>query len=87
MDEVHGSLFLQADRVVDLIYLKYLKADISYDGMIRVETWGRGIQKICEACEQHGVKEPEYIKCCFKSGNTRIIKKKKTNDVAHSQKR
>ena len=26
-----------------------------------VETWGRGIQKICEACEQHGVKEPEYI--------------------------
>lgn len=26
-----------------------------------VETWGRGIQKICEACEQYGVSNPEYI--------------------------
>jgi len=25
-----------------------------------VETWGRGIQKICEACRQHGTPEPEY---------------------------
>lgn len=137
-DEVKGSLFIQADRVIELIFLKYLKADISYDGMVRVETypfpkdavreayynalihscwstgvpvqirieddamyisndcifpsdwtvetlyqrhrsrpynpsiagaffragyvetWGRGIQKICEACEQYGVAGPEY---------------------------
>ena len=26
-----------------------------------VETWGRGIQKICEACKQYGVSNPEYI--------------------------
>jgi len=38
-DEVHGSLFLQADRVVELIYLKYLKAPITYDNMTRVETY------------------------------------------------
>jgi len=25
-----------------------------------VETWGRGIEKICEACEKHGVPMPEY---------------------------
>jgi len=25
-----------------------------------VETWGRGIQKICEACRNHGISEPEY---------------------------
>jgi len=25
-----------------------------------VETWGRGIQKICEACRNHGTLEPEY---------------------------
>lgn len=25
-----------------------------------VETWGRGIEKICEACKQHGVPSPEY---------------------------
>lgn len=139
MDEVHGSLILQADRVIDLIYLKYLKAAITYDKDIRVETypfareavreavfnalchsnwadsipvqirieeeqmlisnssifpenwtsetlmadhksvpynpdiantfyragyieaWGRGIQKICAACDALGVAKPEYI--------------------------
>lgn len=138
-DEVHGSLFLQADRVVELIYLKYLRAPITYDNMTRIETypypkdavrealynalihscwssgapiqirieedamyisndcvfpsdwttetlmqrhrsrpynphianaffragyvesWGRGIQKICESCEAHGIPQPEYF--------------------------
>lgn len=137
-DELHGSLILIADRVVELIYLKYLKAAITYDKETRietypfpregvreavfnalihcnwtdsipiqirieddamyisnccilpsgwttetlmerhksrpynpdiantffragyVETWGRGIQKICEACKRHGTPEPEY---------------------------
>lgn len=137
-DEIHGSLFIQADRVIELIYLKYLKAMISYDNVTRietyplpkaavreavynaiihsnyaalvpiqirihedavyisndcvfpvgwtvetlmerhrpqpynpniangffragyVETWGRGIEKICEACKKHGVPMPEY---------------------------
>ncbi len=138
-DEVHGSLLLMADRVIDLIYLKYLKAAISYHKETRVETypfardavreavynalihcnwadnipiqirieddfmyisnssllpfgwtaetlleahsskpfnpdiarvfyragyiesWGRGIQKICDACRSLGVDGPEYI--------------------------
>lgn len=138
-DEVHGSLFLQADRVIELIYLKYLKAPITYDNMTRIETypypkdavreayynalihscwfsgtpiqirieeeamyisndcvfplgwtaetlmhrhrskpynpsianaffragyvesWGRGIQKICESCRNHGTAQPEYF--------------------------
>lgn len=138
-DEVHGSLLLMADRVIDLIYLKYLKAAISYHKETRVETypfardavreavynalihcnwadnnpvqirihedvmyisnssmlpfgwtaetlleahtskpfnpdiagvfyragyierWGRGIQKICDACKNLGVDGPEYI--------------------------
>ncbi|WP_312813179.1 ATP-binding protein [Sedimentibacter sp.] len=137
-DEIHGSLFIIADRIIDLIYLKYLKAVITYDKETRietypfprdgvreavfnalihcnwsesipiqiriqddamyisnscilpsdwtaetlmrrhksrpynpdianvffragyVETWGRGIQKICEACERHGIPTPEY---------------------------
>ncbi len=25
-----------------------------------METWGRGIEKICEACKKHGVPMPEY---------------------------
>lgn len=38
-DEIHGSLISQAARVVDLIYTKYLKANISYQGVTRVETY------------------------------------------------
>lgn len=26
-----------------------------------VETWGRGLEKICEACKQHGAPMPEYF--------------------------
>lgn len=138
-DEVHGSLLLMADRVIDLIYLKYLKAAVSYHKETRVEiypfardavreavynalihcnwadnnpiqirieddamyisnssllpfgwtaqtllethsskpfnpdvarvfyragyieSWGRGIQKICDACKSLGADEPIYI--------------------------
>ncbi len=38
-DEVHGSLFIQADRVVELIYLKYLIAPVTYENLTRVETY------------------------------------------------
>ena len=37
-DDVHGSLIEQAEKALDLIYFKYLKAKISYeDGLHRVE--------------------------------------------------
>lgn len=26
-----------------------------------IESWGRGIQKICDACKSSGAEEPEYI--------------------------
>ena len=38
-DEVTGSLFMQAERVIELIYLKYLKAPVTYDNLTRVETY------------------------------------------------
>jgi len=139
MDEVHGPLLRQADRAIDLIYFKYLKAKVSYDGIIReerypypkeavreallnaivhkdyesgipiqisvyddklyianiigrlpeiwtaeklmakhtsapynpalanvfylagyIESWGRGVEKICLACKEDGVPNPEY---------------------------
>lgn len=138
MDEIHGSLIVQAEKVIDLIFTKYLKAHITYDGVTRVETypypksaireavynaivhknystqipiqisvykdklyisndcilpsgwtvetlmskhrskpfnpniangffragfietWGRGIEKICEACKEYGISSPEY---------------------------
>ena len=138
MDEIHGSLISQADKVIDLIFTKYLKANITYEGVTRIETypfpkpaireavynaivhknyatqipiqisvykdklyisndcilpsgwtvetlmgkhrskpfnpniangffragfietWGRGIEKICEACRNYGTTLPEY---------------------------
>ena len=36
-DEVHGSLIEQVDKTVELVYTKYLKALIFYDGIQRVE--------------------------------------------------
>ena len=38
-DEIHGSLFIQTDRIIELIYLKYMKAIISYDNVTRIETY------------------------------------------------
>lgn len=153
-DEIHGSLMIQADRTIDLLYTKYLTADISYDNLTRVEhypfpkdaireavfnalvhqdfsagipvqisvykdklyisnncifpaawtketlfqkhrsnplnpeiattfyragfieSWGRGIDKICSLCKDYGIETPEYtvhsndIMVLFKSENS-----------------
>ena len=38
-DEVHGDLFTQVDKTIDLLLSKYLKATISYEGIQRVESY------------------------------------------------
>ena len=38
-DEVHGSLFTQVDKAMDLLLTKYLKAAIGYEGVQRTETY------------------------------------------------
>ncbi len=38
-DEVHGPLILQADKTIKLIYTKYMKALIDYEGLQRIETY------------------------------------------------
>lgn len=38
-DEIHGSLIIQVEKALDLIYTKYMKALISYDGIYRNETF------------------------------------------------
>jgi len=137
-DEVHGSILVQIDKIVELLYLKYMKAKITYEGMQRIEkyfvpetalreallnalchsnyargipvqisvyedklyiansgqlpeswtidnlmtkhtsipfnpnvahvlylaglieSWGRGIEKICSACQEDGVAKPQF---------------------------
>ena len=48
-DEVKGSLFEQAEKCIDLIFTKYLKATITYDGITRVETFPFAYGAIREA--------------------------------------
>lgn len=36
-DEIHGHIIAQADKTMDLLFTKYLKGYISYDGINRVE--------------------------------------------------
>jgi len=38
-DEVHGNLFNQIEITIDLLFTKYIKAIISYEGIQRVETF------------------------------------------------
>ncbi len=38
-DELSGDLFSQVEKTMELLYTKYLKAYISYDGLQRVETY------------------------------------------------
>ncbi|MCC5945773.1 MAG: putative DNA binding domain-containing protein [Bernardetiaceae bacterium] len=38
-DEVHGNLFEQIEKTVDLLFTKYIKAIISYESINRIETF------------------------------------------------
>lgn len=38
-DEVRGSILEQIDKVIELVYLKYMKAKITYEGMQRIERY------------------------------------------------
>ena len=38
-DEIHGPLIEQIDRAIDLVYTKYMKARITYEGIQRIEVF------------------------------------------------
>ena len=38
-DEVHGNLFEQIEKTMDLLFTKYIKAEISYEGINRIEKY------------------------------------------------
>ena len=62
-DEIRGSLISQAEKVIDLLFTKYLKADISYDGVTRVETY---------PYPQSGIREAVYNAIVHKAYHTLI---------------
>lgn len=48
-DEVHGNLFEQIEKAVDLLFTKYIKAIISYEGIHRIETYEYPKEAVREA--------------------------------------
>lgn len=48
-DEVHGNLFEQIEKTMDLLFTKYIKAIISYEGITRIETYEYPREAIREA--------------------------------------
>ncbi|HET8810347.1 MAG TPA: ATP-binding protein [Flavobacteriaceae bacterium] len=48
-DEVHGNLFEQIEKTMDLLFSKYFKAFISYEGIQRIETFEYPREAVREA--------------------------------------
>ncbi|HAF37029.1 MAG TPA: transcriptional regulator [Sphingobacterium sp.] len=48
-DEVHGNLFEQVERTIDLLFTKYIKALISYDGIHRNDNYEYPKEAVREA--------------------------------------
>ncbi len=55
-DEIHGDLFSQVEKTIELLITKYLKAGISYQGIQRMETL-----PVPEAALREGVLEPDGL--------------------------
>jgi len=48
-DEIHGSLFEQIEKTMELLLTKYLKASIAYEGLSRTETFDYPVDALREA--------------------------------------
>ena len=48
-DEIHGNLFEQIEKTTEILFAKYIKAFITYDGLNRVETYEYPKEAIREA--------------------------------------
>jgi ATP-dependent DNA helicase RecG len=48
-DEIHGNLFEQVEKALDLLLTKYLKSSISYEGIHRIENYPVPEQALREA--------------------------------------
>lgn len=48
-DEIHGNIFEQIEKTIDLLFAKYIKANISYEDIQRVETYEYPKEAVREA--------------------------------------
>ena len=55
-----------------------------------IESWGRGIEKICNLCKEYGIAEPEYtvhpndIMMMFKANDTEVLNEAGENESSKS---
>lgn len=61
-DEIHGNLFEQVEKALELILTKYTKAIVSYEGIHRVETYEYPEEAIREAL-LNAVSHKIYMSC------------------------
>ena len=48
-DEIHGNLFEQIEKAIDLLFTKYIYSQISYEGIHRIETYEYPKEAVREA--------------------------------------
>ena len=48
-DEIHGNLLEQVDKTLDLLLIKYMRVNISYEAMTRIEKYFFFRLVLCEA--------------------------------------
>ncbi|ASB50370.1 transcriptional regulator [Alkalitalea saponilacus] len=61
-DEVHGNIFEQVEKTMDLLITKYIHSSISYDGLNRVEKYDYPKEAIREAL-LNAVSHKDYSEC------------------------
>jgi len=61
-DEIHGNLFEQVEKTMELLFTKYIKALISYEGIYRIETYEYPKEAIREAIH-NAVAHKDYTGC------------------------
>jgi ATP-dependent DNA helicase RecG len=61
-DEIHGNLFEQVEKTIDLLFTKYIKAMISYEGIYRVETYEYPKEAVREAIH-NAIAHKDYTGC------------------------
>jgi len=59
-DEVHGNLFEQVEKTIDILFTKYIKAIISYEGIHRIETYEYPKEAVREAL-LNAISHKDYV--------------------------
>lgn len=61
-DTIHGNLLEQVEKTIDLLFTKYIRAMISYEGISRVETYEYPVAALREAL-LNAVAHKDYAGC------------------------